>query len=178
ALAATLVHDPSTVLLDEPTAGIDPILRARLWEHLRSLAGSGHTVVVTTQYVGEAAHCDLVGLLTDGRLLHLDAPDGLRRAAEGGDRVRVVADGPIAEQVLADIGALDGVQDRVEQPEPSVVVAVVDDAATTDAVVACLTEAGLEVVDVDTQVVDWDEVFVRLVERAPDRAERATADGG
>jgi ABC-2 type transport system ATP-binding protein len=74
ALAATFVHDPAFVFLDEPTAGIDPILREKFWERFRALAAEGKTVLVTTQYVGEASYCDLVGLLTDGELLMLDTP--------------------------------------------------------------------------------------------------------
>ena len=53
-LAATLVHDPELLYLDEPTAGVDPILRERFWSHFRTLRDEGKTIVVPTQYVGEA----------------------------------------------------------------------------------------------------------------------------
>ena len=59
-LAAALIHDPELILLDEPTAGIDPILRERFWTYFRSLRDGGRTLIVSTQYVGEAADCDLV----------------------------------------------------------------------------------------------------------------------
>ena len=55
ALAAAFVHDPAVAFLDEPTAGIDPILRARFWDQFRVLRDAGRTLIVTTQYVGEAA---------------------------------------------------------------------------------------------------------------------------
>lgn len=77
ALAATLVHDPELLVLDEPTAGIDPLLRARFWERFRELRNEGRTLVVSTQYVGEAAECDEVAVLVDGRLLAVDTPEGL-----------------------------------------------------------------------------------------------------
>jgi ABC-2 type transport system ATP-binding protein len=77
ALAAAFVHDPALVFLDEPTAGIDPILRARFWEQFRSLREAGRTLVVTTQYVGEAANCDVVGVLSEGELVFLGPPDEL-----------------------------------------------------------------------------------------------------
>jgi ABC-2 type transport system ATP-binding protein len=77
ALAATLVHDPELLVLDEPTAGIDPLLRARFWQRFRELRDEGRTLVVSTQYVGEAAECDGVAVLVDGRLLAVDTPDGL-----------------------------------------------------------------------------------------------------
>src|SRR5215204_4007145 len=81
ALAAAFVHDPALAFLDEPTAGIDPILRAKFWQQFREMRDEGRTMCVTTQYVGEAAYCDYVGLLSDGELLMLDTPENLRRAA-------------------------------------------------------------------------------------------------
>ena len=89
ALAAALVHDPELILLDEPTAGIDPILRERFWTYFRSLRDDGRTLIVSTQYVGEAADCDLVAVMCAGRVLALDTPDGLRRRAFGGDLIDV-----------------------------------------------------------------------------------------
>ena len=59
ALAATFVHDPRYLFLDEPTAGIDPILREKFWNQFRSLGAEGRTLLVTTQYVGEASYCDM-----------------------------------------------------------------------------------------------------------------------
>ncbi|WP_052666071.1 ABC transporter ATP-binding protein [Nitriliruptor alkaliphilus] len=85
-LAAALVHDPDLVVLDEPTAGIDPVLRRRIWDHLAALRDDGVTIIVTTQYVEEAADCDLVAVLVDGRTLAVDTPDGLRRRAFGDGR--------------------------------------------------------------------------------------------
>ncbi len=59
-LAAAMVHEPSVLFLDEPTAGIDPILRHTFWERFSNLRDDGATLFITTQYVGEAASCDLV----------------------------------------------------------------------------------------------------------------------
>ncbi|HEU4841988.1 MAG TPA: ABC transporter ATP-binding protein [Ilumatobacteraceae bacterium] len=77
ALAAAFVHDPAVAFLDEPTAGIDPILRARFWDQFRTLRESGRTLIVTTQYVGEAANCDVVGVLSAGELVFLGTPTAL-----------------------------------------------------------------------------------------------------
>ena len=86
-LACALVHDPALLFLDEPTAGIDPLLRARIWTELHRLRDAGRTLIVTTQYVNEAESCDRVALIADGRLLALATPDELRREAVGGDIV-------------------------------------------------------------------------------------------
>lgn len=79
ALAAAFVHDPTVAFLDEPTAGIDPILRARFWDQFRVLRDAGRTLIVTTQYVGEAANCDVVGVLSAGELVFFGPPGELLR---------------------------------------------------------------------------------------------------
>jgi ABC-2 type transport system ATP-binding protein len=67
-LASALLLDPSILIADEPTAGIDPILRTRIWKNFRELRDQGKTLLVTTQYVDEAAYCDLVAVMRNGRL--------------------------------------------------------------------------------------------------------------
>lgn len=84
-LAGALLHEPDLLIADEPTAGIDPILRARIWENFRELRAQGKTLLVTTQYVGEAAYCDLVAVMRQGRLITVDTPRALQRKAMGGE---------------------------------------------------------------------------------------------
>jgi ABC-2 type transport system ATP-binding protein len=68
-LAITLVHRPSLLLLDEPTVGVDPQLRAQLWDGLRAMAARGTTILVSSHVMDEAARADRLGLIRDGRLL-------------------------------------------------------------------------------------------------------------
>ena len=165
ALAATLTHRPALAMLDEPTAGIDPILRARFWTHFRELTDQGTTMVVTTQYVGEAAHCDLVGLLADGRLLHLAPPDELRRAAVGGELARVRTDRHVDDATLTELAAVPGLEAEIERESDRTFGAVVDDASAALPVIEeWLRERGVDVVESEHVVVDYDEAFVRLVE--------------
>jgi len=76
-LACTLVTDPLVVFLDEPTVGLDPALRAQLWDRFRQRRDEGRLLVVSTHYLGEANNCDQVILLRDGAVLAFDDPERL-----------------------------------------------------------------------------------------------------
>ena len=81
ALACALLGDPELLVLDEPTVGLDPVLRRDLWALFGRLRDAGRTLLVSTHVLEEASHCDRVLLLREGRFLAADTPDGLRRAA-------------------------------------------------------------------------------------------------
>jgi len=83
-LACTLVSRPSVLVLDEPTVGQDPVLRDELWGQFRAAAAGGTTVVVSSHVMDEAARCDRLLLIRDGRLV-ADAPPETVRAATGAD---------------------------------------------------------------------------------------------
>ena len=84
-LACAFVADPDLLVLDEPTVGLDPLLRAELWERFTSLAAGGVTLVVSSHVMDEAEHCDQLLLLRDGYLLADLTPDELRsRTGESG----------------------------------------------------------------------------------------------
>ncbi len=91
-LACSLVHNPELLFADEPTAGVDPVLRGKFWDHFRQLKAEGHTLLVTTQYVSEVEYCDQVAVMRNGRLLMVETPDGLRRKALGGEVIRLTVD--------------------------------------------------------------------------------------
>lgn len=74
-LACSLLHKPELLLLDEPTVGVDPELRASFWDYFEALRGRGVTVVITTHYMDEAYHCSRIGLLRQGRLIAEGTPD-------------------------------------------------------------------------------------------------------
>ena len=77
-LACALVHRPSLLLLDEPTVGVDPQLRAVFWQHFRQLADEGTTLVVSSHVMEEAERCDRLGFMRQGRLLAEGSSDALR----------------------------------------------------------------------------------------------------
>src|SRR5688500_15862781 len=126
-LACALVHSPDVLFVDEPTAGIDPVLRKAIWDELRRLRDEGRTLLVTTQYVAEAEYCDRVAMIVDGRLVALDAPDELRKAVFGGEVIEVNAQRAVDPQMLAN---LQGVL-AVRQTAPRQLMVTTEDAATT-----------------------------------------------
>jgi ABC-2 type transport system ATP-binding protein len=80
-LACAMVHGPKLLLLDEPTVGIDPVLRIRLWEHFRRLNAAGTTILVTTHVMEEAERCHRVAMIAAGRAIAVGTTDELRSAA-------------------------------------------------------------------------------------------------
>ena len=78
-LATALLARPDVLVLDEPTVGLDPLLRAELWATFRGLAAGGTAVLVSSHVMDEAAECDRLVLMRDGALLHQATPDALRR---------------------------------------------------------------------------------------------------
>lgn len=165
ALAATLIHDPDLMFLDEPTAGIDPVLRKKIWDRFAELRSNGRTLFVTTQYVGEAAYCDLVGVLARGRLLLVATPDDLRRHAFGGEVLDVTfATSPTPEQIdrIARTAGAQKVQ-RLTKTDIRLMVSAAGDAAV--AVTRAAAEVGVEIESVEPFLPPFDDVFVELVSR-------------
>lgn len=77
ALGCALIHKPELLILDEPTAGVDPVSRRVFWEIIHALARQGITILVTTHYMDEAESCDVVSFILDGRIIEHDTPQNL-----------------------------------------------------------------------------------------------------
>lgn len=161
-LACALVHEPTIYFLDEPTAGVDPLLRGRVWEELHRLKDTGRTLLVTTQYVNEAEECDSVALIAHGRLLALATPDNLRREAMGGDMIEVETTEPFDGEVLRKLPEVRNV--RIQGPR-SFQVVVDESGAATPSVMEAITAAGGDVAASREVRPSFDDVFAELVER-------------
>jgi ABC-2 type transport system ATP-binding protein len=79
-LAISLVHSPALLLLDEPTVGLDPDLRATFWERFREMADSGTTMLLSSHTMDDAVHCDRLAFLRDGQMIAVGTPQELREA--------------------------------------------------------------------------------------------------
>lgn len=80
ALCCALIHKPDVLFLDEPTTGIDPVSRKELWEMLKRLKTQGITIIVATPYMDEAALCDRIALIQNGKILSIDTPENISAA--------------------------------------------------------------------------------------------------
>ena len=165
-LAATLPHDPELIFLDEPTAGIDPVLRRKFWDYFAELKARGRTIFVTTQYVGEAAYCDLVGVMAQGRLLMVETPAGLRRRAAGGEVVDLQAARPLDYRTVTQLRKLPFVIGGIQPLSESSLRITVDDAGTAvPELMTWASEQNIELQAVEKYEPPLDDVFVDLVKR-------------
>jgi ABC-2 type transport system ATP-binding protein len=179
-LAATLIHNPELIFLDEPTAGIDPILRRKFWDQFAELKNTGRTLFITTQYVNEAAYCDMVGVMAEGHLLMMETPEGLRRRAFNGDVVDLTTEQPLGWNDINQLQQLPFVRGRASfQPGSNALRLVVDEASTAiPAILNWVSERNLQVKAVEEYLPPFDDVFVSIVEAArATQAENQTASG-
>lgn len=77
ALGCALIHKPKLLILDEPTAGVDPVSRRVFWEIIHSLSKQGITILVTTHYMDEAESCDIVSFIFDGKIINTASPEDI-----------------------------------------------------------------------------------------------------
>ncbi|MCS7130568.1 MAG: ABC transporter ATP-binding protein [Archaeoglobaceae archaeon] len=92
AFACAMVHEPDLLILDEPTAGVDPKLRKSFWEYFESLNREGKTILVTTHYMDEAEKCQRIVLMRDGEILAEGSPDEIKKIALRGEIVKLKID--------------------------------------------------------------------------------------
>jgi ABC-2 type transport system ATP-binding protein len=163
ALGSAVLHRPSIVFLDEPTAGVDPVARRGFWRLIRDLARGGTTVFVTTHYLDEAEYCRRIGLMVDGRLVALDTPAALKRTWVP-DRVLVVRGRDLAGPARA-LRELPGV--RAAEPFGAGLHVRVDPARWGGADVrAALETRGALEVSVEEVEPSLEDVFLAVVGRS------------
>ncbi|MBI2171502.1 MAG: ATP-binding cassette domain-containing protein [Chloroflexi bacterium] len=159
-LAAALVHNPEVLFLDEPTTGLDPISRARVWEEVRRINRElGVTIFLTTQYLEEAdAVADRVGIIHRGKLVAQGAPAELKRAL-GSDLIiaRVDGDPAVAVAVVRDLLAVR----QVEAHGAEVTISVTNGAGFISNVALALNQGGVRVLELTLRTPTLDDVFLQ-----------------
>ncbi len=163
ALAACIMHQPKLLLLDEPTAGVDPKARREFWDEIHRLAGDGLTVLVSTHYMDEAERCHRIGYIAYGRML---ATGTVEEVVKGSGLVTYVVHGALKPVRIRALEAADGVEQVA--PFGATLHVVGTDRGKLEAALEPLkSEAGIKVEPGETSLED---VFIKFMTGAQERA--------
>ena len=163
ALAACIMHEPKLLLLDEPTAGVDPKARREFWDEIHRLAGDGLTVLVSTHYMDEAERCHRIGYIAYGRML---ATGTVEEVVRGSGLVTFVVHGALKPAQIRALEATEGVEQVA--PFGATLHVVGTDRGKLEAALEPLKrEAGIKVEPGETSLED---VFIKFMTGAQERA--------
>ncbi len=176
-LARGLMHQPRVLFLDEPTLGLDPETRRRIWNYIRSLKDSyGMTIILTTHYMEEADQlCSRIAIIDRGRIVALDTPDGLK-ASLGGDLLELAVASPRTDFVER----LNDLQDvrSVIASDGKLILTVKNGESVIPSVFEIAHELGAGISSVSLRKPNLEDVFIKLTGReireepAPEPKER------
>ncbi|GAB4556644.1 MAG: ABC transporter ATP-binding protein [Anaerolineae bacterium] len=165
ALGCAIVHRPPILFLDEPTSGVDPASRREFWDMIYGFAAQGTTVMVTTHYMDEAERCHTVGMIHQGRLVALGAPDDLKATYMNGQILEVACEPAMT--------ALDVLMSHPLAQEVALYglllhVTVEDVAVAAPEIEAALQAAGVRVQSITAVPPMLEDVFISLIRRPPE----------
>jgi ABC-2 type transport system ATP-binding protein len=175
-VALGVIHSPQVLFLDEPTAGLDPQSRARMWQEVRRLRDEGMTIFLTTHYLDEAdALCDRISIIDGGLIVAEGTPSALKREISG-DVIIVDLAGPQTAGTADPAALLDGSNVLTEQPYvhscetiDTTLRLYVDDAATAiPQVMKALSSKGIEAGAIESRRPSLDDVFLAKTGRTLD----------
>jgi len=160
-LAAALVHNPKVLFLDEPTTGLDPVSRSRVWDEIRRLNKDlGMTIFLTTQYLEEADQlCDRVGIIAGGLLKAEGTPKELK-ALVGNDIVTVSVSS-LKESINARLKAMKSVK-KVEQEKSTLKVYMKEASKNIGELVEAITSDGSTILELSIRIPSLDDVFLQV----------------
>ncbi len=167
ALAACLIHDPQLLLLDEPTAGVDPAARRDFWDQIHELAAGGMTVLVSTHYMDEAERCHQLAYIAYGKLL---ARGSVAEVLAGAGLLTWSVSGPDLVAAAKLLRVAPGI--RTVAPFGATLHVSADEAQAMSAAMAQPALAGLQTARIETSLED---VFISMMQDAKDNFEGAQA---
>ncbi|MGW1610249.1 ATP-binding cassette domain-containing protein [Streptomyces sp. NPDC002285] len=171
-LAASLVRRPDVLFLDEPTTGLDPASRNRIWDAVRELTAEGTTVLLTTQYLEEADQlADDIALVDRGRVAHSGSPAQFKSAIGAHVEV-VVTDADVMVKAAAVLDQLTGAEPSFDHERRSVAAVTRDATLTLPRLVRELDAAGVPLLDASLKPPTLDDVFLQLTQE-PQEAHEA-----
>ena len=161
ALVCAILHDPPVLFLDEPTSGVDPIARAAFWDLIRDMAGSGHTIFVSTHYMDEAEYCHRLALMYQGRVIALGAPAELRAAWSR--RILLQLDTSAPLETMRALEDAPGIQD-VAVFGGGLHITVTEGVSGMRTIRERLADKGIEIYRLERIQPSLEDVFVGLIE--------------
>ncbi|MFC6961031.1 ABC transporter ATP-binding protein [Halocatena marina] len=180
-VATALVHQPPIVFLDEPTTGLDPKARNRLWEYFRTINEQGTTVFLTTQYLEEADQlCDRIAVILDGEIVAEGSPADLKSTV-GGDVLEIALDDPTSETrarartVIQESGLLED-DTTLETTEEGISVTSARARQIGPDLIVALREHNFDVTGFDTRSPTLDDVFLAITDDDGTRTTETTAE--
>ena len=164
-LACALLHEPELLILDEPTAGVDPPLRRRFWEYFRELNKKGVTLLITTHYMDEAENCIRIGIMNNGKLIKLGSSIELKRSIYGGDVIELQVKTSInrVEAILS--GNHDVI--RIIPSGDAFLIVVKDSKKSLPAIVEALRKENVDVLSIRVVNLSLEDVFIKLTGADP-----------
>jgi len=166
-LGMALVHEPDIVVLDEPSAGLDPQSRLVLWDYINSLSkNEGKTIILTTHFMEEADRLsDRVAIMDKGELLVLDTPKNLKKKLGKGDVVEIkLSNTEVIEKALEMIIAIEGVE-GTKEIEDKIVVRALDAVRKLPMIIDALKGLDTEITDTSIRHNTLEDVFISLTGR-------------
>jgi ABC-2 type transport system ATP-binding protein len=160
--AASCLHQPSIIFLDEPTSGVDPLARRQLWKYIRQFARNGAAILVTTHFLEEAEHCGRLGFMADGELVAEGSPSQIKASQPGVLLSLKVSRLNTAYTVLRNV-----LQPwKVSIFGASLHVLLDDEAADFERCRKALAEAGVQLISYRRLAFSLEDSFISIVERA------------
>ena len=160
-LAAALIHNPEVLFLDEPTTGLDPISRARVWQEVSRINNElGVTIFLTTQYLEEADElADRVGIISQGKIVAEGTPTELKRSI-GSDLIitQIEGDPQIASEAVRNIQGVDQVDTRGAE----LIISVNNGAESIGNVAIALNQSGVTIREITLRTPTLDDVFLQV----------------
>jgi ABC-2 type transport system ATP-binding protein len=159
-LACALLHEPELLILDEPTAGIDPPLRRSFWEYFRELNKKGITLLITTHYMDEAENCRKIGIMDNGNLIKLGSSRELKRSIYGGDVIELHVKASI-DRVKA---ILSGNQDvlRIIPSNNAFLIIVEDSEKSLPIILEAFRKESIDVLSAKVVTFSLEDVFIKI----------------
>ncbi len=157
ALATALVHDPKLLILDEPTAGVDPPLRRKFWKYFKELNTEGKTILVTTHYMDEAENCDRLALMSKGNIIAEGTPQEIKKRALGGELIEIRFKGHL------DPKKLPGVKSVLDDSDQRYILVVEDAGLYLPKIVKKAEDLGAKVLVASPVYVSLEEAFIHFM---------------